>query len=90
MSNKKISEAFIPAIIAGAAAYFGLTGKSSAIGDIAKTAVARLVEDQKKDAQCKKEVPHNQNRRRHKNRRRKFKKQNTCREVVIISHPLKY
>ena len=45
MSEKK-SSSIIPTLLAGAAVYFGLNQKGSDLGDLAKEAVSRVVDDQ--------------------------------------------
>lgn len=44
--SKDISGAIVPAILAGAAAYFGIKGKGGSLGDLAKDAICRVINDQ--------------------------------------------
>lgn len=46
MGNDFKENAIIPTLLAGAAVYFGLTRNSDKLGDVTKTAVSRLVDDQ--------------------------------------------
>lgn len=44
--SKDLSGAIVPAILAGAAAYFGVKGKGGSLGDLAKDAICRVINDQ--------------------------------------------
>lgn len=44
--SRDISGALVPAILAGAAAYFGVKGKGGSLGDLAKDAICRVINDQ--------------------------------------------
>ena len=66
--NKK--NPIVSSLLAGAAIYFGLTGDQEQLGDITKTAVSRVVDDQVvRNAQAKNKAAvrkaNKQHRRRH-------------------------
>jgi hypothetical protein len=46
MGNDFKENTIIPTLLAGAAVYFGLTRNSDKLGDVTKTVVSRLVDDQ--------------------------------------------
>jgi hypothetical protein len=46
--SERLKKAVIPAILAGSALYYALMGKGEDIGDLAKTAMGRVVDDEVK------------------------------------------
>lgn len=59
----------IPALLAGAAVYFGITQQGSALADLAKTAVGRMVDHETPKSQRVHPAPKAKQRRKNKQRR---------------------
>lgn len=75
MGNDFKENTIIPTLLAGAAVYFGLTRNSDKLGDVTKTVVSRLVDDQVSRNGKKRSLP--------TNKQQHVKKNKNCRSKKI-------
>ena len=59
--NQKAKQSLVPALLAGAAVYFGIKGKGSCLGDLTKEAVNRMINDNVDEQKAPSQRPPKQN-----------------------------